>query len=185
MLERKCAYFKGGGGEGEWKQASARKRVNSEDKYREYGISFIDQIALEYLWTLWGFLFDPVQEAEDIKKKWQEYTKELYKKDLHDPDNHDGMITHLEPDILECEVKWALKVEVLVTQSCPTLCNPWTIFPASLSMVFSRQEYWSELPFSSPEDLPDPGIEPRSPALQVVSLLVEQPGEIVGFRKHW
>ena len=47
-------------------------------------------------------------EAEDIKKRWQEYTEELYKKDLHDPDNHGGMITHLEPDILECEVKWAL-----------------------------------------------------------------------------
>ena len=47
-------------------------------------------------------------EAEDIKKRWQEYTKELYKKDLNDPDNHDGVITHLEPDILECEVKWAL-----------------------------------------------------------------------------
>ena len=47
-------------------------------------------------------------EAEDIKERWQEYTEELYKKDLHDPDNHDGMITHLEPDILECEVKWAL-----------------------------------------------------------------------------
>ena len=47
-------------------------------------------------------------EAEDIKKRWQEYAEELYKKDLHDPDNHDGMITHLEPDILECEVKWAL-----------------------------------------------------------------------------
>ena len=46
-------------------------------------------------------------EAEDIKKRWQEYTEELYKKD-HDPDNHDGVITHLEPDILECEVKWAL-----------------------------------------------------------------------------
>ena len=45
-------------------------------------------------------------EAEDIKKRWQEYTEELYKKDLHDPDNHDGMITDLEPDILECEVKW-------------------------------------------------------------------------------
>ena len=44
-------------------------------------------------------------EAEDIKKRWQEYTKELYKKYFHDPDNHDGMITHLEPDILECEVK--------------------------------------------------------------------------------
>ena len=47
-------------------------------------------------------------EAEDIKKRRQEYTEELYKKDLHDPDNHDGVITHLEPDILECEVKWAL-----------------------------------------------------------------------------
>ena len=47
-------------------------------------------------------------EAEDIRKWWQEYTEELYKKDLHDPDNHNGMITHLEPDILECEVKWAL-----------------------------------------------------------------------------
>ena len=48
-------------------------------------------------------------EAEDIKKRWQEYTEELYKKDLHGPDNHDGVITHLEPDILECEVKWALE----------------------------------------------------------------------------
>ena len=47
-------------------------------------------------------------EADDIKKRWQVYTEELYKKDLHDPDNHDGVITHLEPDILECEVKWAL-----------------------------------------------------------------------------
>ena len=47
-------------------------------------------------------------EEEDIKKRWQEYTEELYKKDLHDPDNHDGVLTHLEPDILECEVKWAL-----------------------------------------------------------------------------
>ena len=47
-------------------------------------------------------------EAEDIKKRWQEYMEELYKKDLHDPDNHDDVITHPEPDILECEVKWAL-----------------------------------------------------------------------------
>ena len=50
---------------------------------------------------------DPT-EAEDIKKRWQEYTEELYRKDLHAPDNDDGVITHLEPDILECEVKWAL-----------------------------------------------------------------------------
>ena len=47
-------------------------------------------------------------EAEDMKKRWQEYIEELYKKDLHDPDNHDGVIIHLQPDILECEVKWAL-----------------------------------------------------------------------------
>ena len=48
-------------------------------------------------------------EAEDIKKRWQEYMEELYKKDLHDSDNHDGVISNLEPDILECEVKWALE----------------------------------------------------------------------------
>ena len=48
-------------------------------------------------------------EAKDIKKRWQEYTEELYKKDIHDPDNHDCVMTHLEPDILECEVKWALE----------------------------------------------------------------------------
>ena len=48
-------------------------------------------------------------EAEDIKKRWQEYTEELYKKDLHDQDNNNGVITHLEPDILECEIKWALR----------------------------------------------------------------------------
>ena len=50
-----------------------------------------------------------LREAENIKKRWQEYTEELYKKDLHDQDNHDGVITHLEPDILECEVQWALR----------------------------------------------------------------------------
>ena len=50
-----------------------------------------------------------VTEAKDIKKRWQEYTEELYKKDLHDPDNHDCVITHLKPDILECETKWALE----------------------------------------------------------------------------
>ena len=51
-------------------------------------------------------------EAEDIKKRWQEYTEELYQKDLHDQDNHDGVITDLEPDILECEVKWALETSL-------------------------------------------------------------------------
>ena len=54
-----------------------------------------------------GFCF--VAYYEDIKKRWQEYTEELYKKDLHDPDNHNGVITDLEPDILECEVKWAVE----------------------------------------------------------------------------
>ena len=58
-------------------------------------------------WAQYGM---DLTEAEDIKKRWQEYTEELYKKDLHDTDNHDGMITDLEPDILECEVKWALEI---------------------------------------------------------------------------
>ena len=57
----------------------------------------------------WSDLAAAATEAEDIKKKWQEYTEELYKKDLHNPDNHDGVIADLEPDILECEVKWALE----------------------------------------------------------------------------
>ena len=50
-----------------------------------------------------------ITEAEDIKKRWQEYTEVLYRKDLHYPDNHDGVVTHLEPDILDCEIKWALE----------------------------------------------------------------------------
>ena len=53
-----------------------------------------------------------LREAEDIKKRWQEYTEELQKNDLHDPDNHDGVITHLERDILECEVKWPYKASL-------------------------------------------------------------------------
>ena len=55
-------------------------------------------------------------EAEDIKKRWQEYTEELYEKDLHDPENHDGMITHLEPDILESKVKWTL-VSIMMSKA--------------------------------------------------------------------
>ena len=58
-------------------------------------------------------------EAEDIKKRWQEYTEELYKKDLHNPDNHDVVITHLEPDILECEVKWALESITMNSDGIP------------------------------------------------------------------
>ena len=57
----------------------------------------------------WSDLAVAATEAVDIKNRWQEYTEELYKKELHDPDNHDGVITDLEPDILECEVKWALE----------------------------------------------------------------------------
>ena len=65
-------------------------------------------------------------EAEDIKKRWKGYSEELYKKDLHDPDNHDDVITHLERDILQYEVKWALRSDQIrsVTQSLPTLCDP-------------------------------------------------------------
>ena len=83
-----------------------------------------------------------LRKAEDIRKRWQKYTEQLYKKDLHDPDNHDSMITHLEPDILESEVKWALGsitmnkasggdgipvAAAAATKSrqwCPTLCDP-------------------------------------------------------------
>ena len=84
-------------------------------------------------------------EAEDIKKRWQGYTEELYKKDLHDPDNHDGVITDLEPDILECEVKWALgsitmkkasgsdgiPVELFQILKCDAVKEPFNM-PASL-----------------------------------------------------
>ena len=73
-------------------------------------------------------------EAEDVKKRWQEYTEKLYSKDLHDPDNHDGVITHLEPDILECEIKWALESITMPTSSDRDSCilyissrAPWTV----------------------------------------------------------
>ena len=66
-------------------------------------------------------------ETEDIKKRWQEYTEELYKKDLHDPDNHNGVITHLETDILECEVKWALgRITMNKTSGGDGIPNPKT-----------------------------------------------------------
>ena len=61
------------------------------------------------IWALKDRNVMNLTEVEDIKKRWQEYTEELYKKDLHNQDNHDGVITNLEPDILECEVKWALE----------------------------------------------------------------------------
>ena len=71
------------------------------------------EIPREHFMQRWDRIKDrnglDLTEAEDIKKRWQEYTEELYKKDLHNPNNHDGVITYLEPDILECEVKWALE----------------------------------------------------------------------------
>jgi len=65
-------------------------------------------------------------EAKDIKKRWQEYTEKLYKKDLHDPDNHDGVISDLEPDILECEVKWALE-SITMNKLVEVMNSSWAI----------------------------------------------------------
>ena len=73
-------------------------------------------------------------EVEDIKKRWQEYTEELYKKDLHDPDNHDDVITNLEPDILECEVKWALKAS-LQTKLVEVMEFQWSSFKSWKMML--------------------------------------------------
>ena len=64
-------------------------------------------------WAQYGTEMVCLTEVEDIKKRWQEYTEELYKKDLHNPDNHNGVITHREPNILECEVKWALGTQLV------------------------------------------------------------------------
>ena len=76
---------------------------------------------------------DP-SEAEDIKKKGQEYTEELYEKDLHDQDNHDGVITHLEPDILECEVKWALG-SITTTKLVEVMEFQWSYFKSWKMML--------------------------------------------------
>ena len=70
-------------------------------------------------------------EAEDIKKRWQEYTKELYKKDLHDPDNYDSVITHLEVNILECEIKWALTSGLQVCKKHHYEQSYWRIWNSS------------------------------------------------------
>ena len=109
-------------------------------------------------------------EAEDTKKRWQEYTEELYKKDLNDPDNHDGVITDLKPDILECEVKWALgsittnkasggdgiPVAAVAAakslQSCLTLCNPIDSSPpgsAVPGILQARTLEWVAISFSN------------------------------------
>ena len=108
-------------------------------------------------------------EAEDTKKRWQEYTEELYKKDLHGPYNHDGVITHLEPDILECEVKWALgsitmnkasggdgipvaAAAAKSLQSCPTLCDPIDVSPPGFpvpGILQARTLEWVAISFSN------------------------------------
>ena len=81
-------------------------------------MSFFDEVVLEHISSKMDSIKDKngmdITEAEDIKKKWQEYTEELYKKDLHDPNNHDGVFTHLESDILECEVRWALEASLRI-----------------------------------------------------------------------
>ena len=81
-------------------------------------------------------------EAEEIKKTWQEYTEELYKIELHDQDNHEGVIIHLEPDILECEVKWALETKLVeVMEDSWTISNPkrWCCESAALNMPASLE----------------------------------------------
>ena len=100
-------------------------------------------------------------EAEDIKKRWQEYTKKLYKKkDLNDPDNLYGMIIHLEPDILKCEIKWALgsininkaAAAAKLPQSCPTLCNPIDSSPLGSpvpGILQARTLEWVAISFSN------------------------------------
>ena len=98
-------------------------------------------------------------EAADIKKSWQEYTEELQKKDLQHPDNHDGVITHLEPDILECKVKWALgsittnkPAAAKSLQSCPTLCDPIDSSPPGSpvpGILQARTLEWVAISFSN------------------------------------
>ena len=75
-----------------------------------------------------------LMEAEDIKKRWQEYTEELYKKGLHDPDNHDDVIAHLEPDILDCDVKWALGSITILACEMSALCFSLSILWHCLSL---------------------------------------------------
>ena len=106
----------------QWKEIEENKRMEkTEISSRKL------ETPREHFMQKWAQLRDrngmDLTETDNIKKSWQKYTEELYKRDLHDPDNHDGVITHLEPDILECEVKWALEsitrtklVEVMESQ---------------------------------------------------------------------
>ena len=97
------------------KKASLSDQCKEIEENNRMGKTFSSrksEIPREHFTQRWTTIKDrngmDLTEAEDIKKRWQKYTEELYKKDLHDADNHDGMVTHLEPNILECEVKWAL-----------------------------------------------------------------------------
>ena len=88
-------------------------------------------------------------EAEDIKKRWQEYTEDLYKKDLHDPDNHDDVITNLEPDILECEVKWALESITMIKASGgdeiqSSYFKSWKIMLHSVCQQICKTQQWPQ-----------------------------------------
>ena len=83
-------------------EGQQRHRKDEQSRFHKISITILVVILL----FVYGY---DLTEAEDIKERWQEYTEELYKKDLHDPDNHDDVVTHLEPDILECEVKRALE----------------------------------------------------------------------------
>ena len=89
-------------------QRNGEKQQNRKDEQSLQKIRDTKGIFHAKMGTIKGRNGIDLREAEDIKKRWQEYTDELYKNDLHDPDNHNGVITHLEPDILECEVKRAL-----------------------------------------------------------------------------
>ena len=97
-------------------------------------------------------------EAEDIKKRWQEYTEELYKRDLNDPDNHNGVITHLEPDILECEVKWALGS--ITTNKANGMME------FQVSYFKSKRWCWESAALSGPANLENSAV---APGLEMVS----------------
>ena len=95
-----------------WPLALQTSKTTLQSAHFSMMLKWFDHLLKETPFLFLGTIKDrngmDLTEAEDIKKKWQEYTEELYKKDLFNPDNHDGVITNLEPDILECEVKWAL-----------------------------------------------------------------------------
>jgi len=125
-------------------------------------------------------------ETEDVKKRWQEYTEELYKKDLHDPDNHDGVITHLEPDILEIRSQVGLGSSTTskvsggvgycccsVAQSCPTLCDPMGCSMPRIPVLHQLPEF-AQTPVHSVGDAIQPSQPLLSPSSRVVNLSQHQ-----------